>query len=96
MNRAGPFELPLTDYAQNLENGRVNLDGPPSAGGLGTAPKDSTGTVSCVLGSVNSFAKTWTSDKVSGVKCLDKTAVAGNKTVTVTVAVDGGMSCAFS
>jgi hypothetical protein len=37
----GPFELPLTDYAQNMENGRVNLDAPPSAGGLGTALSNS-------------------------------------------------------
>jgi prepilin-type N-terminal cleavage/methylation domain-containing protein len=66
------------------------------AGGLGTAPKDSTGAATCVVNRVNSFAKTWSSDKVSGVQCLDKTAVAGNKTVTVKVEIDGSLGCSFS
>ena len=61
-----------------------------AAGGLGTAP------VGCTTASGGTFTKTWTSGKVSGVKCLDKTAVEGNKTVTVTVAIDGGLSCVFS
>jgi prepilin-type N-terminal cleavage/methylation domain-containing protein len=66
------------------------------AGGLGTAPKDSTGTVSCVVNRVNSFTKTWDSGKVSGVKCLEDTAAEGDKRVTVTVATTGDMSCSFS
>jgi len=61
-----------------------------ASGGTGTPPSG------CTFNAVNTFTKSWTSDKVSGTRCLDKTAVAGNKTVTVTVAVDGGMSCAFS
>jgi|UniRef100_A0A6C0DPT4 hypothetical protein len=31
------FELPYTEYAQGDSNGRVNLEGSPSAGGMGTA-----------------------------------------------------------
>jgi prepilin-type N-terminal cleavage/methylation domain-containing protein len=60
-----------------------------AGGGVGTAPADCTT-------SGGTFPKTWESGKVVGVKCLDKTAVAGNKTVTVTVTNTGNMSCSFS
>jgi len=61
-----------------------------AGGGVGTAPNG------CTTTSGGTFAKTWISEKVVGVKCLDKTAVAGNKTVTVTVTNTGDMSCSFS
>jgi type IV pilus assembly protein PilA len=32
----------------------------------------------------------------AGVKCLDKTSVAGNKVATISIAGDGKLSCAFS
>jgi prepilin-type N-terminal cleavage/methylation domain-containing protein len=60
------------------------------AGGLGTAP------TGCTTTAGGTFSKTWTSEKVVGVKCLDKTAVAGNKTVTVKVEIDGSLGCSFS
>ena len=60
------------------------------AGGVGTAPTD------CTTSAGGSFAKTWTGTNVSGIPCLNDTAAAGDLTVTVTVATDGGMSCSFS
>ena len=63
------------------------------AGGLGTTPTSTLGTCTTSGGS---FVKTWTSGKVVGVKCLTDVSVAGDKTVTVTVATDGGMVCTFS
>ena len=60
-----------------------------AGGGVGTPPKDCTK-------SGGTFANTWTSEKVVGVKCLTDVSVAGDKKVTVTVETDGGMVCTFS
>lgn len=64
-----------------------------AAGGLGTTPTSTVGTCTTAGGS---FVKTWTSGKIANLKCLDDTAIEGDKRATVTVATDGGMVCTFS
>jgi type IV pilus assembly protein PilA len=64
-----------------------------AAGGLGTTPTSTLGTCTTSGGS---FVKTWTSDKIVGLQCLDDRSAADDNRVTVTVQTDGGMVCTFS
>ncbi len=66
------------------------------SGGIGTAPTYTgvSGTNTCSVASGGSFASTYAG--IAGLKCMTDTSVSADTTVTVTVATDGGMTCAFS
>jgi len=64
-----------------------------AAGALGTPPESTLATCGTTGAS---FSRNWSSTKIVGLKCLTAASIAGQKTVTVDVATDGGMSCSFS
>jgi len=64
-----------------------------AAGGLGTPPESTLATCGTAGAS---FSRDWSSTKIVGLKCLTAASIAGQTTVTVDVATDGGMSCSFS
>jgi prepilin-type N-terminal cleavage/methylation domain-containing protein len=67
------------------------------SGGLGTAPvvqEGVPGTNTCSTEDGGTYEGTFA--PISGVKCLQATSGDGEGTVTVTVATDGAMTCAFS
>ena len=68
-----------------------------AASDIGTAPTNA-GSTSVSCGSTGgTVTGTWADGNgVAGVKCLDKAAADGNDTATITIADDGGLTCAFS
>jgi MSHA pilin protein MshA len=66
------------------------------SGAIGAAPTYTgvLGTNTCHTSSGGNFKATFAA--VAGLKCMTSTSVTADTTVTVTVATDGGMSCAFS
>jgi type IV pilus assembly protein PilA len=68
-----------------------------AASEIGAQP-DSAGSTTVSCGSSGgTVTGTWADgDGVTGVKCLDQAAADGNTKATITIADDGGLTCAFS
>jgi type IV pilus assembly protein PilA len=68
-----------------------------AASEIGTAPTNSGSTSVSCGSSGGTVTGTWTETKgVAGIKCLTAVAVDGNKKATITIAADGGLTCAFA
>ena len=68
-----------------------------AASDVGAAPAAAGSTKVGCGSSGGTVTGTWTNGSgVAGIKCLTSLAVDGNKTATITIAADGGMTCAFS
>lgn len=62
-----------------------------AASDVGSAPASET----CTSGGGNVVSDTWPTG-VAGIRCLTATSVVGDTKATITVASDGGQTCAFS
>jgi type IV pilus assembly protein PilA len=68
-----------------------------AASDIGAPPADAGSTKVNCNSNGGTVTATWTNGTgVTGVKCLDKVAADGNKTATITIGNDGGLTCAFS
>jgi type IV pilus assembly protein PilA len=68
-----------------------------AASEIGEQP-DAAGSTDVACGATGgTVTATWANgDGVTGVKCLDKAAADGDKTATISIGDDGGLTCAFS
>ena len=67
-----------------------------AASDIGTAPAAAGSTSVSCGSSGGTVTGTWADGNgVVGVKCLTSSAADGNKTATITIAADGGMTCAL-
>jgi hypothetical protein len=68
-----------------------------AASDIGTAPAAAGSTSVSCGSSGGTVTGVWANGNgVTGVKCLDQAAADGDQTATITIADDGGLTCAFS